>query len=74
LVFKQKQAEKPFYRRHGYLLSIRFARKSFGWNLTNGPAENMNSRIRKLLSSSYGYQNFERLRKRVLLVYRDKLD
>jgi hypothetical protein len=23
LVFKQKQAEKPFYRRHGYLLSIR---------------------------------------------------
>jgi transposase len=51
-----------------------FARKSFGWNLTNGPAENMNSRIRKLLSSSYGYQNFERLRKRVLLVYRDKLD
>jgi hypothetical protein len=25
LVFKQKQAEKPFYRRHGYLLSIRSA-------------------------------------------------
>ena len=23
MVFKQKQAEKPFYRRHGYLLSIR---------------------------------------------------
>lgn len=25
MVFKQKQAEKPFYRRHGYLLSIHIA-------------------------------------------------
>ena len=26
MVFKQKQAEKPFYRRHGYLLSIQMKR------------------------------------------------
>lgn len=36
---------------------------------SNGIAEAINNKIKTIVKISYGYQNFERFRKRVMLIY-----
>ena len=43
-----------------------------GKRLTNGPAEGLNNAIKTLIKDANGYQNFERFRKRILLVLNKK--
>lgn len=43
-----------------------------GKRLTNGPAEGLNNAIKTLVKDANGYQNFERFRKRILLVLNKK--
>ena len=45
-----------------------FARNATGYNISNGIAENMNNHIATIIKISYGYCNYERFRKRVLLI------
>lgn len=45
-----------------------FARNAIGYNISNGIAENMNNHIATIIKISYGYCNYERFRKRVLLI------
>lgn len=45
-----------------------------GKRYSNGPAEGLNNSIKTIIKDACGYQNFERFRKRVLLVLRDKKD
>ena len=45
-----------------------------GKRYSNGPAEGLNSSIKTIIKDACGYQNFERFRKRVLLILRDKKD
>ena len=41
---------------------------------SNGPAEGLNNAIKTIVKDANGYQNFERFRKRVLLILRDRKD
>ena len=43
-----------------------------GKSLSNGPAEGLNNSIKTLIKDANGYKNFERFRKRVLLVLNRK--
>lgn len=43
-----------------------YSKNSFGTVLTNAIAESNNNYIQKLINISYGYSNFDRLRKRIL--------
>lgn len=43
-----------------------------GKRYSNGPAEGMNNAIKTIIKDANGYKNFERFRKRVLLILRDK--
>jgi len=45
-----------------------------GKRYSNGPAEGLNNSIKTIIKDANGYQNFERFRKRVLLILRDKKD
>ena len=45
-----------------------FARNATGYNISNGIAENMNNHIATIIKIAYGYSNYERFRKRVLLI------
>lgn len=45
-----------------------------GKRYSNGPAEGLNNSIKTIIKDACGYQNFERFRKRVLLILRDKKD
>jgi len=45
-----------------------FARNATGYNISNGIAENMNNHIATIIKIAYGYSNYERFKKRVLLI------
>ena len=45
-----------------------------GKRLSNGPAEGLNNAIKTIIKDANGYQNFDRFRKRALLILRDKKD
>ena len=45
-----------------------FARNATGYNISNGITENMNNHIATIIKIAYGYSNYERFRKRVLLI------
>jgi len=45
-----------------------------GKRYSNGPAEGLNSSIKTIIKDANGYKNFERFRKRALLILRDKKD
>lgn len=45
-----------------------------GKRYSNGPAEGLNNAIKTIIKDANGYKNFERFRKRVLLILRDKKD
>lgn len=48
-----------------------FAKNQTNLNLSNGIAECLNNKIKTILKISYGYSNFSRFRKRVLLIDQD---
>ena len=50
------------------------ARNEKGKRYSNGPAEGLNNAIKTLIKDANGYRNFERFRKRVLLVLGKKKD
>jgi transposase len=45
------------------------AKNQTGYHFSNGVAEGMNAQIQGLKRAGHGYSNFERFRKRVLLIY-----
>ena len=45
-----------------------------GKRYSNGPAEGLNNAIKTLIKDANGYKNFERFRKRVLLVLGNRKD
>ena len=45
-----------------------------GKRYSNGPAEGLNSLIKTLIKDANGYRNFERFRKRVLIVVNNRKD
>jgi len=47
-----------------------FSLEATQMKLTNATAEGMNSHIKSLIKSAYGYENFERFRKRILLIHK----
>lgn len=58
------------YRKWRVEIANAFVKNQTGENLTNAMAENMNNHIKTIIKSAYGYQNFERFRKRCLLMLR----
>jgi len=58
------------YRKWRVEIANAFVKRQTGENLTNAIAENMNNHIKTIIKSAYGYQNFERFRKRCLLMLR----
>lgn len=49
-------------------------RNENGKRYSNGPAEGLNNAIKTIIKDANGYKNFERFRKRTLLILRDKKD
>ncbi|NLZ16018.1 MAG: transposase, partial [Erysipelotrichaceae bacterium] len=49
-------------------------RNENGKRYSNGPAEGLNNAIKTLIKDANGYRNFERFRKRVLLVLGKRKD
>lgn len=45
-----------------------------GRRYSNGPAEGLNNAIKTIIKDANGYRNFERFRKRALLILRDRKD
>ena len=45
-----------------------------GRRYSNGPAEGLNNAIKTIVKDANGYRNFERFRKRTLLILRDRKD
>lgn len=58
------------YRKWRVEIANAFVKNQTGENFTNALAENMNNHIKTIIKSTYGYQNFERFRKRCLLMLR----
>lgn len=50
------------------------AKRDDGKRYSNGPAEGLNSSIKTIIKDANGYKNFERFRKRALLILRDRKD
>lgn len=46
-----------------------FTKKSKQKRLTNGIAESINNHIKTTIKYSYGFENFERFRKKTLLIF-----
>ena len=42
-----------------------------GKRFTNGPAEGLNNAIKTIIKDGNGYKDYERLRKRILIILRD---
>jgi transposase len=56
------------YRRWRYEIASGLASNQNGGRITNGIAEAINNHIKTSIKSAYGYRNFERFRKRVMLI------
>ena len=52
-----------------YGITNAFTKKSKQKRLTNGIAESINNHIKTTIKYSYGFENFERFRKRALLIF-----
>ena len=55
------------YLKWMYGITNAFTKKSKQKRLTNGIAESINNHIKTTIKYSYGFENFERFRKRALL-------
>ena len=49
-----------------------FIKNEYNLNITNAKAERMNRTIGDILRNAFGYKSFDRLRKRVLYIEREK--
>lgn len=56
------------YRKWKNGIAMGLARNEMGLTLTNGRMECLNNRIKTIIKDAYGYRNFERFRKRALLI------
>ena len=54
--------------------NIGFARNQSGKHYTNGIAESINNQLKTITKSAYGYRNFDRFRKRAMMIITYKLD
>ena len=61
------KVSNTFYKQR-HEIANSFARNATGYNISNGIAENMNNHIATIIKIAYGYSNYERFRKRVLLI------
>src|SRR5699024_11331249 len=56
-----------------YTLSLHDAlpifERAFIYNLSNGPIEGMNNKIKNIKRSGYGYRNFRNLKQRILISF-----
>lgn len=57
------------YLKWMYGITNAFTKKSKQKRLTNGIAESINNHIKTTIKYSYGFENFERFRKRALLIF-----
>ncbi len=46
-----------------------FSKEARERGLTNATAEGMNNQIKTIIKAAYGFENFERFRKRIMLIY-----
>ena len=58
------------YKKWRFEIANAFSKNSSGYNISNGIAENMNNHIATIIKCSYGFCNFERFKKRVLLIFK----
>ena len=49
-----------------------FTSNHYQYNITNSLSEGNNNTIKTVLKNAYGFKNFERFRKRALLILRNK--
>ena len=60
------------YRKWEYPIAMGLASNEFGWAFTNAKMEAGNDVAQTMIDAAYGYHNFERFRKRFLLMRRNK--
>jgi transposase len=58
----------PTYKKWKNGIAEGLARNEMGLKLSNGRMECLNNRIKTIIKDAYGYRNFERFRKRALLI------
>lgn len=56
------------YRRWRIEIANGFARNQSGKHYTNGIAESINNQLKTITKSAYGYRNFDRFRKRAMMI------
>lgn len=56
------------YRKWSVEIANGLARSQYGKHYTNGIAESINNHLKTIIKVSYGYHNFERFRKRAMLI------
>ena len=52
----------------GYEIANAFTREAKELHYTNAIAECLNNQLKTIIKSAYGYHNFERFRKRAMLI------
>ena len=57
------------YHKWRYEIANGFTKNSYHIHISNGIAECINNNIKTIIKLSYGYRNFERFRKRCLIMY-----
>lgn len=64
------QMDNPHFKEAAKTLSnwSKYIVNSFKYNLTNGPIEGTNNKIKVMKRNAYGFQNFESLRKKILYI------
>lgn len=62
------------YRKWSGEIASGLSKSQSGRRYTNGIAESINNRLKTIIKSAYGYRNFERFRKRALMIITYKKD
>ena len=57
------------YHKWRYEIASGYAKNEYGIHISNGIAECINNNIKTIIKLAYGYRNFERFRKRCMLMY-----
>ena len=58
------------YQKWKLEISNAFSKEAREQKLTNASAEGMNNKIKTMTKIAHGYMNFDRFRKRILLIYK----
>ena len=56
------------FHRWRFAIANAFSRSQNGTRITNAIAENINNHLKSIIKVSYGYHNFDRFRKRAMLI------